>query len=121
MTDIASDPLWEDYRDVALKHGLRACWSTPIKAVNGAVLVHLRCTTRAARPSADDSNQIELTIHLAGIAIEQKWAEENLRENEERYRLLIETSPYGIGVHQDGKIVFTNPVAARLLGARSDD
>ena len=45
--------------------------------------------------------------------------EENLRENEERYRLLVETSPYGIGVHQDGKIVFANPAAARLFGARS--
>ena len=30
VEDIASDPLWEDYRDFALPHGLRACWSTPI-------------------------------------------------------------------------------------------
>ena len=122
VTDIASDPLWEDYRDVALKHGLRACWSTPIKAVNGAVLGTFAMYYKEPRaPGADDLNQIDLTIHLAGIAIEQKYAEENLRENEERYRLLIETSPYGIGVHQDGKIVFTNPVAARLFGARSAD
>lgn len=30
VTDIETDPLWVDYRDVALEHGLRACWSTPI-------------------------------------------------------------------------------------------
>jgi len=30
VEDIATDPLWENYRDVALPHGLRACWSTPI-------------------------------------------------------------------------------------------
>jgi len=30
VTDIASDPLWKDYRDLALMHGLRACWSIPI-------------------------------------------------------------------------------------------
>ena len=30
VEDIANDPLWEDYRDFALPHGLRACWSTPI-------------------------------------------------------------------------------------------
>jgi hypothetical protein len=30
VTDIATDPLWADYRDIALPHGLRACWSTPI-------------------------------------------------------------------------------------------
>jgi GAF domain-containing protein len=31
VSDIASDPLWEKYRDLALPHGLRACWSTPIR------------------------------------------------------------------------------------------
>jgi GAF domain-containing protein len=30
VEDIASDPLWEDYRAFALPHDLRACWSTPI-------------------------------------------------------------------------------------------
>jgi len=31
VSDIANDPLWENYRDLALEHGLRACWSTPIR------------------------------------------------------------------------------------------
>ena len=30
VRDIATDPLWTDYRAAALPHGLRACWSTPI-------------------------------------------------------------------------------------------
>src|SRR5262245_51078039 len=30
VEDIATDPLWADYRNVPLHHGLRACWSTPI-------------------------------------------------------------------------------------------
>src|SRR5918995_2001348 len=30
VADIATDPLWTAYKDVALPHGLRACWSTPI-------------------------------------------------------------------------------------------
>jgi len=30
VEDIATDPLWEDYKSVALPHNLRACWSTPI-------------------------------------------------------------------------------------------
>jgi len=38
VTDIASDPLWDDYRDIALRHGLRSCWSTPIRDKNGAVI-----------------------------------------------------------------------------------
>ncbi len=38
VSDIATDPLWVDYRDLALSHGLRACWSTPILASDGRVL-----------------------------------------------------------------------------------
>jgi len=30
VTDIATDPLWAEFKDLALPHGLRACWSTPI-------------------------------------------------------------------------------------------
>src|SRR5260221_943235 len=30
VSDIATDPLWAHYRDLALAHGLKACWSTPI-------------------------------------------------------------------------------------------
>ena len=30
VTDIANDPLWADFRELALPHGLAACWSTPI-------------------------------------------------------------------------------------------
>src|SRR5712691_656742 len=38
VSDIARDPLWADYRHLALPHGLRACWSTPIFASDGGVL-----------------------------------------------------------------------------------
>jgi PAS domain S-box-containing protein len=51
----------------------------------------------------------------------RKQAEDKLRESEERYRLFVETSPYGIGVHQDGMLVFANPAAARLFRAERVD
>src|SRR5256885_7773281 len=38
VSDIATDPLWADYRDLPLAHGLRACWSTPILSSAGGVL-----------------------------------------------------------------------------------
>jgi PAS domain S-box-containing protein len=46
----------------------------------------------------------------------QKLAQEKLRESEERYRSLVESSFDGIAIHQDGIIVFVNSTAARLLG-----
>jgi len=38
VSDIANDPLWENYRDLALPHRLRACWSTPIRNSDGTLL-----------------------------------------------------------------------------------
>lgn len=38
VTDIATDPRWQAYKDFALPHGLRACWSTPIRDSRGKVL-----------------------------------------------------------------------------------
>lgn len=38
VTDIATDPRWEAFRDLALGHGLRACWSTPIESLSGRLL-----------------------------------------------------------------------------------
>ncbi|GAB4278375.1 MAG: hypothetical protein Kow0080_29970 [Candidatus Promineifilaceae bacterium] len=52
---------------------------------------------------------------------ELKEAEIRIRESEERYRLLVNESPYAIGIHYEGKVVFANPAAARLLGAASPE
>ncbi|MFN7978943.1 MAG: GAF domain-containing protein [Vicinamibacterales bacterium] len=38
VADIATDPLWADFRAVATEHGLRACWSTPIRDAAGSVV-----------------------------------------------------------------------------------
>ncbi len=52
---------------------------------------------------------------------QRKQAEEALRESEERYRNLLDVAPVGIAVYSEGKIVFTNPAGARLLGAASEE
>lgn len=49
----------------------------------------------------------------------RREAELSLQESEQRYRQLVEMAPYGIGIHQDGRVVFANPAAARLLKAES--
>ena len=77
VSDIAEDPLWSDYRDVALSHGLRACSSTPILAPDGRVLGTFAVYYRQPRaPTASEQNMIDRVADLASIAIERQRAEE---------------------------------------------
>lgn len=52
---------------------------------------------------------------------ERKLAEQQLRDSEERYRRLVEQSPDGVLVHAEGKVVYANPAAARILAAQSPE
>src|SRR5436305_1294877 len=79
VSDINTDPRWADYRDVALAHGLRACWSTPILSSAGKVLGTFAIYYREPRsPTALDHSFIRQIVHLASIAVERKQAEEAL-------------------------------------------
>jgi signal transduction histidine kinase len=81
VSDIASDPLWADYRDLALGHGLRACWSTPILSSEGSVLGTFATYYREPRtPTLHEHSVIERVTHLASIAIERERAEGVQRE-----------------------------------------
>jgi PAS domain S-box-containing protein len=81
VSDIATDPLWADYRDLALAHGLRACWSTPILSSEGRVLGTFAMYYREPRsPAPREQDVIEQITHLASIAIEREQAEERLRQ-----------------------------------------
>src|SRR5439155_2499699 len=81
VSDIASDPLWADFRDLALGHGLRSCWSTPILSSAGKVLGTFAIYYRQPRsPTPQEHELIEQITHLASIALEREHAEEALRQ-----------------------------------------
>lgn len=120
VADIDTDARWADYRELALRHGLRACWSVPIKASSGKVLgtfAFYYDVPRAA--TASELALMERGAQLAGPAIERHLAAEALQQSEARYRTLVEWSPIGIGVHQDGVMVYANPACVAIFGAQS--
>jgi len=75
VTNINSDPLWEDYRDLASGSGLGACWSTPILTKTGKVLGSFAMYYREPRaPTGAEARLTEVATRLAGQAIEQQNA-----------------------------------------------
>lgn len=79
VTDIFSDPLWEDYRALAEPTGLRACWSTPIMSGRGKVLGSFAMYYKEPRsPTGDEANLTEVGTRIAGLAIEHHAAREIL-------------------------------------------
>jgi GAF domain-containing protein len=79
VTDISTDPLWEDYRDLAVANGLRACWSTPILSGRGKVLGSFAMYYREPRtPTGDEAGLTEVATRIAGLAIEHHAAKEIL-------------------------------------------
>ncbi len=83
MEDIAADPLWADYRELALSHSLRACWSAPVFSSQGEVIAALAIYCREPRrPTRSDQEIVDLITHLAGVTIQQKRAEEKQRRSE---------------------------------------
>ena len=80
VRDIMSDPLWEDYRELVATYGYRSSWSTPILSHQGTVLgVFAMYSMSVREPTAIETRLIDMTIRIAGIAIERKRAEDQIR------------------------------------------
>jgi len=65
--DIASDPVWGDYRGLALQHGFRSCWSTPIRNSNDAIIGTFAILhRRTGEPTREEIEAIDMiTEHVA--------------------------------------------------------
>ncbi len=65
-----------------------------------------------------DGNLVSRSIRYA---IERKRMEEALRESEEQYRTLANSSPVGVYIVQDGKFCFVNPEFQKYTGFSEDE
>jgi PAS domain S-box-containing protein len=82
VEDIASDPLWSAYRDLALSHSLRACWSIPVSPQGKVIATFAMYYREPRRPSTRDQEMIDQITNLAGVAIQHKLAQEKLQRSE---------------------------------------
>ena len=69
--DISTSALWANFKDLALSHGLRACWSTPIRGEDGKVVGTFANYYRVVRdPSPADRELTDAITHAAAAAID---------------------------------------------------
>jgi len=75
VTDIATDPLWDEYRNFAWAIDVAACWSTPIMSSKGKVLGSFAMYYRQPRgPNSDEQFLTNVATRLASRAIEHDVA-----------------------------------------------
>ena len=114
VADIQQHPYWRDYKALAARAGLGACWSQPVRTASGKVLGSFAIYHRQPHaPQDQDIQLIEQTARLVSIAIERKEAEERLHLaasvfTHAREGIMI-TAP-------DGTIIDVNDAFTRITG-----
>lgn len=118
VADIANDPLWADFKEMALAHGLRACWSTPIldakHNIIGTFAIYFR---KVGLPTDKHKQLIDIATQTAAIAIAHEKTHQALRESESRHRGLYESNIIGVIIARtDGSITEVNDHFLQMIG-----
>ncbi len=116
-SDIALDPLWADYQELALRHGLRACWAVCITASTGKVLGTFAAYYRSPRaPTSEDLRLLDTARHIAGISIERVRSQEAVEQRERQLRAVMDSVPAMI-CHADTQMRDSSmPISAMPTG-----
>ncbi|TGL67493.1 histidine kinase dimerization/phosphoacceptor domain -containing protein [Leptospira jelokensis] len=119
VTDINQSPLWKNYKEIALKVGLLACWSEPIRSHDDTVLGTFAIYHREiASPDEYDIFIITETADLVSIAIEKSKTSLQLVESEKRFRDFFEKNSSMILIldPETGEILDANESAVLFYG-----
>lgn len=108
--DTATDPLWENCSEIAVRNGLRAIWSTPILSDANVVLGTFAMYYGEPRlPAEEHIRLIGMATQMARVAIEAK--------GDQLLRTMFESNPAGILITDvAGSVVRVNPAFAAMLG-----
>jgi len=121
VQDIATDPLWESFRELALKNGLRACFSTPILSSNGQVIgAFALYYPETVRTPTVDRDLLEFGSGAAALIIERRRAQDNLRRQTLRLEALNRTASALAGeLDLDVLVQMVTDSGVELTGAQS--
>lgn len=81
VENIETDPKWAKIKHIALPHGMRCCWSEPIKNSSGKVLGAFGMYyNHPALPNDEELEDLKSAARLAGIVMERDQAQKRIRE-----------------------------------------
>ena len=90
VENIETDPKWEKIKHVALPHGMRCCWSEPIKSISGKVLGAFGMYyNHPALPNEKESSDLKSAAMLAGIVMERDYTEKELNQYKNNLEELV--------------------------------
>jgi PAS domain S-box-containing protein len=119
--DLTTETRWATYEwcPMALAHGLKACWSTPIPSTTGKVLgAFALYFNEPATPTLLHQELIEQFTHIASIAIDSARTRSALQESEERFRRMADTIQDVIWITSldPERVIYCSPSFERIWG-----
>ena len=118
VSDISTDPLWKNYKHLALKHDLKSCWSIPILSekdeVFGTFAIY---SSNVKTPTFENIRELNSAVSLAKMAIVKFRMAEEVKKKEESYESLINQANDAILSYTfDGEIHNFNKATYTTLG-----
>jgi len=119
VEDISTDPLWANFKQVALPHKLQACWSEPIRASDGKILgTFAMYFDHPTTPSNQEIDEIRAGSSLIAIAMEKENRETWLK----KLSLVIHQAGESMMITDvNGNIEFVNPAFEKVTGYSSKE
>ena len=123
VTDVMTDPLWADYRGLAVEFEFRACWSTPVMSPDGDVLGTFAVYhDRPHTPTPTDVGRLAEFSHLASVALRHARLYSRLSASERRFRGSFETNAAAMVILSPvGEVIAANENMLEMLGVAEND
>jgi PAS domain S-box-containing protein len=123
-SDVETNQHWINFKDLALEHDLRSCWSTPILAADGGAVLGTFAVYRSEiwEPDEAATRLVSRFTYLAAVAIGHHRLFNAVAESESRFRSAFEGATAGMAlVGLDGSFLKVNPALCAMLDTKTVD
>jgi PAS domain S-box-containing protein len=115
VSDISTDKLWVNFKDIALKHNLKSCWSIPILSKSNEVLGTFAIYSKSINtPSLNEISELNFAVNLVNIAIEKSRIVAEIKKKDESYKSLIDQASDAIMTYSLGGTIHSFNKASYL-------